>query len=70
MKDGIALTREEAESLHDFIECGFIEFIKEAGDEIDNMKWLYHICNIWKKCDDLMFGKEHEDVKMDKPGKP
>lgn len=66
MTDTVTLTRDEAESLHDFIECGFIEFIKAAGDEIDNMKWLYHIANIWKKCDDLMFAKEYEDVKMGK----
>lgn len=66
MTDTVTLTRDEAESLHDFIECGFIPFLQECKDEIDNMKGLYHISCIWKKCDDLMFAKEYEDVKMGK----
>lgn len=56
MADKVILTKDEADSLHDFIECGFIEFIKAAGDEIDNMKWVYNIATVWKKCDDMMFG--------------
>lgn len=66
MTDTVTLTRDEAESLHDFIECGFIEFIKAAGDDIDNIKWLYHISCIWKKCDDLMFANEYEVVRRGK----
>lgn len=66
MEKGITITRDEAESLHDFISCGFIPFIQECKDEVDNMKWLYHIAIIWKKCDEMLFEEDYEDVKMGK----
>lgn len=60
MTKGIELTRNEAESLYDYLETGFIPYLADVKGEIDNMQWVYNICTIWKKCDQL-FGKGNED---------
>lgn len=46
----MTITKDEAESLLDFIECYFIDTLKD--NDVDNMKYVYNICSIWRKCKD------------------
>ena len=48
MKD-IIITKDEAESLKEFIECYFYEAIR-TDDGIDNLIWAKNILSIYEKC--------------------
>lgn len=45
----VELTNSEASSLLDYLECFFIQNIKDS-DDIDSMLWLDNMMSIWKKC--------------------
>ena len=47
---GVFITKQEAESLEDFIWCGLLPYIRDIDLEIDNLEWVRNICNVWKKC--------------------
>ena len=47
---GVFITKQEAESLEDFIWCGLLPYIRNTDLEIDNLEWVWNICNVWKKC--------------------
>lgn len=44
----IEITKDEAESLVDLIECNLFNIIRNDLD-IDNMNWLCNICSVFKK---------------------
>lgn len=46
----MTLTKDEAESLLEFIEIHFIDSLHD--DHADNMEYVYNICSIWRKCKD------------------
>ena len=45
----IKITKEEAESLLDFIELNFFNAIRN-DEEIDNLEWAMNIMLVYKKC--------------------
>ena len=45
----IKITKEEAESLLDFIGLNFFDAIREDED-IDNLEWAMNIMLVYKKC--------------------
>ena len=45
----VELTDSEASSLLDFLDLGFIQYIKEDTD-VDSMLWLDNMMSIWRKC--------------------
>ena len=45
----IEITKDEAESLMDFIEMNIFEIIRE-NTEIDSIEWLCNIMSVYKKC--------------------
>lgn len=45
----IEITKDEAESLMDFIEMNIFDIIREK-DEIDSLEWLANIMTVYKKC--------------------
>lgn len=45
----IEITKEEAESLLDFIEVSFYEVIRNDVD-IDNINWAVNIMSLYQKC--------------------
>ena len=49
MKEEIKLTKDEAESLLDYLEINLIQNIKDNPD-VDSMIWLDNIMSIWRKC--------------------
>ena len=49
MKEEIKLTKDEAESLLDYLEINLIQNIKDNPD-VDSMVWLDNIMSIWRKC--------------------
>lgn len=53
MNEFVQITKDEAESLIDFIEVNIFEQIKNDPDT-DNMVWLYNVCSVWKKCQNLV----------------
>ena len=55
-KEYAEITKDEAESLVDFIEVNIFDQIKNDPDT-DNMVWLYNVCAVWKKCKELLEGK-------------
>jgi hypothetical protein len=44
----VELTKSQVQNLKDFIECTFINFVRDV-DEIDNMDYLLDMCDIYKK---------------------
>ena len=49
MQEDIIITKEEAESLTEFIELYLLTAIRE-DTEIDSLGWVYNILNVYKKC--------------------
>lgn len=58
MKNEIVLSKDEAESLADFIDLNLIDVIRNDTD-IDSIEWLCNICSIYKKCEDVLNEKEN-----------
>ena len=58
--DSVTITREEAESLSDLLECNLLQVIRDDRD-IDSLWWLFNILNVWKKCDSLLNPQEVSD---------
>lgn len=52
MNDYMQITKDEAESLLDFIELDFIEGVRHDG--CDNMEYIANICSIWRKAKNLI----------------
>ena len=49
----IEITKEEAESLVDLIECNLYEIIRNDVDndeDVDNLEWAMDIMSVYKKC--------------------
>lgn len=55
--DVVTITREEAESLNELLECNLLQVVRDDR-EIDSLQWLLNILNIWKKCDALLSPQE------------
>lgn len=47
--DEIKLTKGEAESLLDFLECHLIDCIR-SDEECDNLVYVENLVRIWRKC--------------------
>lgn len=45
----IEITKEEAESLLDFIEVSFFDTIRNDED-VDNLEWVINIMSVYQKC--------------------
>ncbi len=45
----IEITKDEAESLMDLIETNIFKIIRDDVD-VDSIKWLVNIMNIYRKC--------------------
>ena len=45
----IEITKDEAESLLDFIEVSFFDTIRNDED-VDNLEWAMNIMSVYKKC--------------------
>lgn len=45
----IEITKDEAESLMDFIEMNVFDVIRD-NDEIDSIEWLCNIASVYNKC--------------------
>lgn len=52
MNDYMQITKDEAESLLDFIELDFIEGVRH--DDCDNIEYVANICSIWRKAKNLI----------------
>lgn len=48
----VTLTADEAEALEDFLFGALIPFIQDQGNEVDNIRWLNLLTNVWQKCND------------------
>lgn len=56
--NAVLISKEETESLKEFIELNFAEHFKDL--DIDNMQYVYNISNVWKKCEMSMKGDTSE----------
>ena len=45
----IEITKDEAESLLDFIELNFFDAIRNDED-VDNLEWVINIMSVYQKC--------------------
>lgn len=45
----VELTESEAESLLDYLELSFIQYVKDNPD-VDSMLWMDNMMSIWRKC--------------------
>ena len=59
----VEITDNEASSLLDFLDTGFIQYIKDDTD-VDSMLWLDNMMSIWRKCGGRnRFSDGEEEVK-------
>ena len=56
----IELSKAEIENLIDFFDIEFIPFVK-AVDELDNMKYLTSMCDVYKKLETALDEVTNED---------
>ena len=53
----IEITKDEVESLMNWMEIDFIDSIKRDPD-CDSMQWLVNMCNIYTKCKNALEKEE------------
>ena len=56
----IELSKSEIENLIDFFDFDFIPYIK-SDDELDNMKYLTSMCDVYKKLETALDEVTNED---------
>ena len=56
----IELSKSEIENLIDFFDFDFIPYIK-SDDELDNMKYLTSMCDVYKKLETALDEVRNED---------
>ena len=61
----IELSKAEIENLIDFFDFEFIPYIK-SDDELDNMKYLTSMCDVYKKLETALNEVTNEDRNEDK----
>ena len=61
----IELSKSEIENLIDFFDFDFIPYIK-SDDELDNMKYLTSMCDVYKKLETALDEVRNEDRNEDK----
>lgn len=49
MAERVELTKSEAESIREYIECTLPQYIREDPDW-DSLLWLDNLTSIWRKC--------------------
>ena len=50
----VTLTLDEAEALEEYLWDSLIPYIKNDETDIDNLNWIRLICEVWKKCKDVI----------------
>ena len=53
----VEITRDQAESLLDFIEREFIDTIRN-DEGCDNMEYVANVCDVWRACKKVLDEKE------------
>ena len=61
----IELSKSEIENLIDFFDFDFIPYIK-SDDELDNMKYLTSMCDVYKKLETALNEVRNEDRNEDR----
>lgn len=55
----VEITRDQAESLLDFIEYEFIDSIRN-DEGCDNMGYVAHVCEVWSACKKVLKDEKGE----------
>lgn len=54
----VSITEEEAKSLEDYLECSFLQFIKDH--DVDDLEYARRITTVWAKCKELRESHEND----------
>lgn len=54
----VSITEEEAKSLEDYLECTFLQFIKD--NDVEDLEYVRQITTVWAKCKELRESREND----------